>query len=155
MENYQTLSLYPKKQENLYDVCLDLNFEKRFIGQLDLSGDGTFTCKRSEKTHLFRKLNAIGINYHLLRSDKVLFKWIVINYINNVGIGIKLVTSRDYFLKYGKQYQFAKKGYELQTFLELNQFGLDKARLFESHKVIQQNLFAEVNNGRGIYSNVI
>jgi hypothetical protein len=110
---------------------------------MNLSDDGTFTCNRTEDKHLFRKLNALGLNYHLLNSDKVSYKWIVIDYLTAEGLHRKLVTTRDYFLRYGKLYHFAKQGFELQSFLQIDHFGIEKARLFEAKKVIQQNLFGD------------
>ena len=46
-----------------------------------------------------------------------------------------------------------KQGFELQSFLHLDLFGIDKARLFESQKFIQQNLFDEVEHGIKQHSN--
>lgn len=146
MKYNNSVGLIPNsKKENCFDVRLNLNFENRFIGEIDFSGDGTFTCNRTKSKHLFRKLNAIGLNYKLLTSDKISFKWIVINYKTGSGYSKKLVTSRDYWKTYGQVYQFSKKGFELQSFLSLDKFGIKKARLFEHSKTL--NLFSEVNNG--------
>jgi hypothetical protein len=145
MQNYHSLRLYPKKKQNCFDVCLELPFQSRFIGELNLSGEGTFTCKRSETKHLFNKLNSLGLNYQLLKSEKVSFKWIVIIYTEKNGNHVKLVTSRNYFLHHGYCYEFANRGFELQCFLELEKFGIEKARLFESQSIIQENLFEDCN----------
>lgn len=154
MQNYYPVRLYPKNKKNCFDVCLELPFEKRYIGELNLSGEGTFTSfPRNEKDHLHRILNSLGLNYHLLTSKKVSYKWIVIPFLTSEGIKKNLVTSRDYFLRYGRVYQFRKQGFELQSFLRLDHFDVDKARLFEAKKVIQQNLFDEVENGIREHSN--
>jgi len=151
MQNNNSVRFYPKSgKENTFDVCLNLQFEQRFIGELSLEGEGTFTCNRTESKHLFRKLSkdgAIGLNYKLLTSDKISFKWIVINYQTSNGFTKKLITSRDYWKTYGQVYQFSNQGFELQSFLSLDHFenGINKARLFESSKTI--NLFNEVQNG--------
>lgn len=146
MQNNNSVRLFAKSnKENCFDVCLNLPFEQRFIGELSFEGEGTFTCNRSESKHLFRKLNAIGLNHKLLTSDKISFKWIVINYQTSNGLTKKLITTRDYWKEYGKIYQFSNQGYELQSFLSLDKFGIEKARIFEQGKTI--NLFGEVQNG--------
>lgn len=146
MKNNHTLRFCQKpNKENSFDVCLIMDFENRFIGEIEFAGDGTFTCRRTESKHLFRKLNAIGLNHKLLSSDKISFKWIVINYQTGNGFNKKLITSRDYWKEFGKVYQFSKQGFEVQSFLSLDKFGIDKARQFEQSKTI--NLFSEVKNG--------
>lgn len=146
MQNNNSVGLIPKQNKhNCFDVCLKLNFEQRFIGELSFEGEGTFTCNRTESKHLFRKLNAIGLNHKILTSDKISFKWIVINYLTGSGYSKKLITSREYWKAYGQIYQFSNQGYELQSFLSLDKFGIEKARLFEQSKTL--NLFREVNNG--------
>ncbi len=146
MQNNNSVGLIPKQHKhNCFDVCLKLNFEQRFIGEISFDGEGTFTCNRTESKHLFRKLNAIGLNHKILTSDKISFKWIVINYQTSNGFTKKLTTSRDYWKTNGQVYQFSKKGYEVQSFLSLDKFGIEKARLFEQSKTI--NLFNEVQNG--------
>jgi len=145
MQNNNSVRFYPKSgKENTFDVCLNLPFEQRFIGVLSLEGEGTFTCNRTESKHLFQKLNAIGLNHKVLTSDKISFKWIVIKYQTRSGYIKSLVTSREYWKAYGQIYQFSKQGYELQSFLSIDKFGIDKARLFEHSKAL--NLFSEVNN---------
>lgn len=156
MQTYYPVRLYPKNKENCFDVCLELPSGKRKLGELNLSGEGTFTSfPRNEKDHLHRILNSLGLNYHLLTSKKVSYKWIVIPFLTSEGIKKNLVTSRDYFLRYGKIYQFGKQGFELQYFLELDHFSIEKARLFEAKKVIQQNLFDEVEHGIREHSNTL
>lgn len=146
MKYNHLLRLVPKSgKENTFDVCLNLQFEQRFIGELSFEGEGTFTCNRTESKHLFRKLNAIGLNHKLLTSDKISFKWIVINYLAESGLRRKLITSRDYWKAYGQTYQFSNQGFEVQSFLSLDKFGIEKARYFEHSKTL--NLFSEANNG--------
>lgn len=133
-----TIELVQTDSPSLYKVKLNLTFETRFIGTLDSSGDGTFTTQRKAQ-HLFRKLNALGINQELLTSSDIFFKWIVIDFE-----GKKLVTTRKYFLTKGKSIQFSSQGFELQILLPISEFGIDKARLFEANKTIQSSLFDEV-----------
>ena len=132
------IELIPTGNPSIFDVQLKLEFQSRFIGKVDTTGDGTFlTIRKSE--HLFKKINAIGINYSLLKDERTPFKWIVIDYQHH-----KLITSRNYFLTYGKCFKFGNQGFELQCFLPLILFGIDKARLHEAQRTIQHNLFAEV-----------
>lgn len=130
--------LVPTKQHNIFNVKLNLPFQSRFIGRLDVTGQGTFTTSRKPE-HLFRKNNSLGINYSLLTDNNIFFKWIVIQFENH-----SLVTSRDYFLKFGKCFKFQNSGSELQVFLPLSEFGIEKARYYEAKRLIQQNLFAGV-----------
>lgn len=129
------IHLIPTKQPDVYQVQLSLDFQNRYIGRLDISGEGTFTTSRKPE-HLFKKLNSIGLNLELLKDTTIYFKWIIINF--EFG---KLITSRNYFLKFGKCFKFQNSGFELQCFLPVNEFGIGKARLFESRKIVQESLF--------------
>lgn len=130
-----------KNQPYVHDIVLGSQTERKFIGTVDLAGEGTFTSKRAENKHLFKKLNAIGLNHRLLTTDKISFKWIVINYQTSEGRLEKLVTSRNFWKKYGQTFQFSNKGYELQSFLSLNQFGIEKARQYEKELNSQTEMF--------------
>jgi len=142
---YSQIKLIPVKI-NKFNVYLNLGFPTRFIGELDTTGDGTFTCSRKEGLHLFRKTNSLGLNYELLTNKNIPFKWIVVKYTKSDGSFSNLVTSRDYFLHYGKCFKFDSKGFELQCFLPIEEFGIHKAREFEARKSSQLNLFSEVKN---------
>ena len=136
-ERYKKLiSLKQTKNPSVFEVQLNLEMETRYIGKLDLTGDGTFLTLRKPQ-HLFKKLNAIGINQTLLNDESIPFKWIVVDFE-----GHKLVTSRLYWLNFGKCFKFGRQGFELQCFLPLNEFVIDKARGFEARQVIQENLFS-------------
>lgn len=156
MQNNNSVCLIPKhNKENTFDVCLNLPFQQRFIGEISFEDEGTFTCSRTESKHLFKKLNAIGLNHKLLTSDKINYKWIVINYQTGSGYRKKLTTSREYWKAYGQVYQFAKQGFEVQSFLSLDHFenGIHRARLFEQSKTL--NLFNEEQNGIGKYKTAL
>lgn len=137
-KNKKLLELIPTKYPSVFNVQLNLEYQTRFIGKLDTAGDGTFFTNRKPQ-HLFKKLNAIGINHSLLVDESIPFKWIVISFESR-----KLVTSRLYFLTFGKCFKFGNQGFELQCFLPIEKFGLNEAREFEARQVIQENLFAEV-----------
>lgn len=119
------IELAKSVNKNLLEIKLHLDFETRYIGVLSNQGAGTFFCKRNA-SHLFRKQNSLGINQELLTSPSIKFKWIVIDFENQ-----RLITTRKYFLAKGRQFQFGKKGFELQVFLPLDEFGIEKARAFE------------------------
>lgn len=136
-ENTKLLELIPTKYPSVFKVQLNLEMQTRYIGKVDTAGDGTFLTARKPK-HLFKKTNSLGINYSLLTDETISFRWIVIDYE-----GHKLVTSRLYMLTHGKCFKFGSQGFELQCFLPVDEFGLNKAREFEARQVIQENLFAE------------
>ncbi len=132
------LKLIPTENDSVFSVQLSLPFETRFIGEISNSGDGTFSTKRIGK-HIFRKTKALGINYSLLTSQKIRFKWIVV-YLD----GVPLVTSRDYFIANSKCFQFGKKGFELQAFLPIALFGRNKVEEFENSQPLDLFKFKEV-----------
>jgi len=127
------LELTPTKHPYLFKVRLNLDFQTRFIGTLDTSGQGTFFTERKEK-HLFRKTNSLGLNEKLLNSPDIQFKNITIDYN-----GQKLSTTRMYFLTHSKCFTF--QGFERQYFLPLNEFGLNRAEEYEKSIHEQLNLF--------------
>jgi len=135
-ENTKLIGLIPTKYSSIFTVQLNLQEQTRYIGKIDLAGQGTFFTERKQK-HVFRKTNSIGINHSLLVDESIPFKWIVIDFE-----GRKLVTSRLYFLTHGKCFQFGDKGFELQCFLPIEEFGLNKARAFEAYQTLE--LFGEV-----------
>jgi len=137
-ENNKLLDLIPTKHHSVYTVQLNLQMQTRYIGKLDTAGEGTFLTKRKPE-HLFHKTNSLGINHSLLIDESIPFKWVVIDYD-----GHKLVTSRLYMFTHAKCFKFGSQGFELQCFLPLTEFGLNKARAFESDLTVQGNLFPGV-----------
>jgi hypothetical protein len=115
-------------------VILRLNNKERDIGRIDSAGEGTFLTSR-KPSHLFKKSNSLGLSYNLLKDAEIKFKWISIDYENR-----KLVTSRNFFLKFGQVMQF--EGFELQVFLPLDLFGISKARKLD-YLISQQTNFFE------------
>ena len=127
------LELLPTKHPHLFQIKLNLEFQTRYIGKLDTSGQGTLLIERNEK-HLFRKTNSLGINKELLTSSDIKFRYILIDYA-----GRKLSTTRMYFLTHSKPFTF--NGYEPQYFLPIAEFGLDKANEYENSIHSQLSLF--------------
>ncbi|MDQ7818375.1 MAG: hypothetical protein RDU14_15215 [Melioribacteraceae bacterium] len=134
----ELIQLIPTKHSNVFNVQLNLECQTRFIGKIDSAGQGTFITNRTEK-HLFRKLNALGINHFLLSHSSIPFKNIVINYC-----GKKLYSTREYFLKKGKTFQFSKKGFEVQQFVPIDELNLKTVRYFERSTGFQDDLFQYV-----------
>lgn len=136
-KNNKIIELVPTKFPSVFQVRLNLEMQTRFIGKIDIAGDGKFLTTRKKK-HLFRKTNSLGINYQLLKDETIPFKQIIIDFE-----GDKLITSRLYFLTHSKIYTFNKAGFETQAFMSLDLFGIQKAKDFESKLKIQGNLFSE------------
>ena len=138
MQHTNSLDLIKSKYPHISTVRINLQHQTRYIGKLDEAGEGTFSTKRNEK-HLFRKTNSLGINLDLLMNENLKFKWIHIDYC-----GKQLITSRLYFLQYGKVFNFEKAGFEKQVFLSLDEFGYAKAKKYEDSLCKQGDLFQEV-----------
>ena len=132
------ICLVPTKHSHVFQVQLNLEYQTRYIGKIDTAGDGTFYTTRSEK-HLFRKTNSLGINYSLLSDELIKFKWIVI-FCN----GQKLISTRNYYLKKGKAFQFPNKGFELQVFVPIDELNEKTAQQFEQSFGVQESLFTNV-----------
>lgn len=133
-----SISLIPTIHSKVYNVQLYLDFQTRIIGKVDMAGEGTFITTRKE-SHLFRKTNSLGINYSLLSSPDIHFKNICINYN-----GKNLRSTREYFLKKGKVFQFAGKGFELQCFVPVSEINMNTAKQFENSIGFQVDLFNSV-----------
>lgn len=134
------LQIHTTNHPTLQNVSLKLEFETRILGAIETTGEGTFITSRRAK-HLFRKTKSLGFNYSLLTDSRFKFKFITIQYQDESGAKRILETTRKYFLFKGKCFQFCKKGFELQTFLPLSEFGLNKALQFEKGIDNQKSLF--------------
>ena len=137
-QSNKIIRLVPTKHSHVFQVQLNLEQQTRYIGKIDTAGDGTFYTTRSEK-HLFRKTNSLGLSYSLLSDENIKFKWIVFSYN-----GQKLTSSRNYFLKKGKVFQFSNKGFELQIFVPLDELNRKTAEQFENSIGHQEDLFSQV-----------
>ena len=91
----------------------------------------TFSKKISMSTHILKKNNSIAIAYELLKLD---YDFIIIECGYNT-----YKTTRNFFLENSTFKQFS--GYELQKFLPMNLFGMERAESWEreqKQKVIPQ-----------------
>jgi hypothetical protein len=118
-------------------VGLRLDHQTRFIGKLDKAGQGTFVSNDRTEAHLFKKLNALGINREL--CERFNFRWILVPFC-----GRGLWTSRLYILHRGKTLTYGKAGYEAQLFLALDEWDLERAKAFEAKLGTQGDLFRGV-----------
>jgi len=135
MKSTKNLELVATKHAHIFRIKLSLEFQTRYIGLLDTSGEGKFITERKEK-HRFRKTNSLGLNEELLQSPDVNFKWIIIDFEEK-----KLITSRLFFLTHSKVFTF--KSFEKQYFLPLDEFGIDKAEQYKKSLTKQFSLFEE------------
>jgi hypothetical protein len=131
----QQIALIATKYSHIFIVQLKLEFQTRYIGKIDTAGEGTFITIRKEK-HLFKKTNSLGINYSLLTDESIQFNNIIISYN-----GKKLFSTRKYFLKKGKAFQFSNRGFELQLFVPINELNLQTVKNFEQSNENQADLF--------------
>jgi hypothetical protein len=133
----ESVHLSQTKTPHLYKIFLEIGLRKLCIGQLDTSAEGTLILKKS-KEQILKKINAVGINYQLLSEDKIKYKWIKI-----IIEGREYVSTREYYLMHGKVFHFA--GFELQSFVPIDELNLDTIRRFERTKNNQFNLFERVS----------
>lgn len=99
------------------DVWLIASKKKRAkVGYYDKDNRALFLNKDPRK-HLFKKMDAYGVNFELLQCP--LFNTIV---IYQKGIPGHLWTYRESFLEKGAALHFKESGYELQLFLPREQF---------------------------------
>ena len=130
-----SLELVQANSSHLYKIKLILRFQTRFIGTLDKSGEGTLIIHR-KKEHILKKINAVGINFELLSSPDIHYKRIKIFCDTK-----ELISTREYYLIKGRTFQFSNKGYELQSFVPIDELNLYTIRKFEIDKSRQGNLF--------------
>ncbi len=134
-----TTELVQLSAQHLFKIRLILPFKTPIIGTLDTSGVGTLILHR-KKEHILNKINAIGINYELLSSPDIHYKWIKIFCDNK-----ELISTREYYLIKGRTFQFSSKGYELQSFVPIDELTLSTIRKFEIDINRQGNLFEGIS----------
>jgi hypothetical protein len=135
-----SIQLVQTNRPHIYNVKLNLHGKVKLIGVIDEGGEGAFISIRSSKEkHRFHKDGSMGINYELLTSSHIYFKWIIIDY----G-GRRLVTTRDYALQKGRVLQFSKQGFELQVFVPIAEMNIHIAREFEA-ELMKKRLSEDYN----------
>ncbi|MGD1006039.1 MAG: hypothetical protein ABR980_02270 [Ignavibacteriaceae bacterium] len=125
-QDTKQIELIPTQYASVFNVQLKLVMETRFIGKVDIAGEGKFLTQRKLK-HILKKTNSLGVNHQLLINESIKFRWIIIDFE-----GHKYITSRLYFLTHGQIYTFGNAGFEKQIFLPLNEFGINRARGFDN-----------------------
>jgi len=131
----ERIQLFPTKSPYIFTVGLKLDHQTRFIGKLDKAGEGTFISTKRTERHLFQKLNGLGVNEELL--ERFRFRWLMVPYCES-----KLWTSRLYLLHHGKVCTFGKAGFETQIFLPLDEWDIERAKVFEASIGKQGDLFS-------------
>jgi hypothetical protein len=87
---------------------------QRNVGTLDIPNRRLYV-KREKDKHLFLKMNAYGLNHHILKEAK-LFDTILLNDDEN-----SWAIPREYILQHGKFLNFSNHGgFELQIFIPLD-----------------------------------
>jgi hypothetical protein len=139
-----TNSLYCKASKKPFRFNVFLGDKN--IAEINTIGKGTLIIYKKER-HIFRKLNAIGLNYELLVSPVIHYRLIVI-YLqrNNLDKPEFLYTDREYFLNKGKIFEFKKANCEKQVFLPLNLFGIEKVKEYHRLQPNQESLFEPIYN---------
>ena len=136
------LELIPTRRPHEFWVRLNTPFRPRFIGTLDLKGDGTFKTRRHEKKHLHRNSNSIAINAALLANPELQFAWVEVELLHADGSEEMLITSRAYLKAKGNPLCF--NNFEPQVALELSLWGREKANRFKREMNSQRDLFSQV-----------
>ena len=98
------------------NIKLKLASEKRsrVLGVLDFASR-TLNVFRQRQAHLFRKMNAYGLNHHLLKEAKL------IDQVRLTDDTEEWLIPRDFILQNGKFLNFSNHGgFELQIFMPLN-----------------------------------
>lgn len=95
-------------------IRLANNPKERKIGEIDMP-TRTLTITRNRAKHLLQKGNAYGLNHKLI-ADATRFDTVRI--VDDFG---RWDIPREYILENGKFLLFAKKGFELQIFISLEQ----------------------------------
>lgn len=113
------------KTRALYLKLLSEN-KKRLIGTVTRSTK-TIYFKRKRSIHLFRKLNAYGMNHYIL-SNQSTIDWIDLS--DDCGGHWKIPVK--YVLDNAKYLDFDKNGFELQRFVTLDE--LEQFRIHEYEK---------------------
>ena len=86
-------------------------------------------CTLKKENHLYRELNAFGLNYKLLNEGEKYFDNIRIEYDFKV-----LETSRKYYLAKGKFKHYQQNHLEKQIFLPLELYGMDRVKEWEQEQ---------------------
>lgn len=97
-------------------ISLQLAYERRSrkLGSIILS-DRVFVVKRQRKKHLFRRFNAYGLNYMLLKDAKLF------DHVRIIDETEEWLIPVPYILEYGRMLHFEKSGgFELQIFIPLD-----------------------------------
>lgn len=102
----------------------------RYVGKL--KGDTLFTGKKYKEAHLFLRYSSVGIPELLFESNKEIFKYICMNYENDI-----YWTSVYALLLKGELVSFSQYKFEVQVHLPLTSWKRTKAEAKEQRKKIR------------------
>lgn len=106
--------IYLEESPGVLNIAINLGMKTRYIGKLYLTS-GVFECRKNRRKHLLKKINSIGFNYSLMKSDKI--KLVKLHLDNET-----LYITREYLQRVGEVLKFEKQGFELQIFVNMNHF---------------------------------
>lgn len=121
-------------------VLVNLLHQTRYIGKI--IGDTFISVPRSESKHLFKRLNALGVNLELIERQDIPFRWIEIPFEHSNGHKERLKVLRSYLKNFGTRFAF--ESFERQMFLPLSEWSLQKSIAFEKKVHSQTELFGEM-----------
>ena len=134
---------YERQGKAIYCYITIAGKKRKSIGIIN-EATRTFSKKISMTAHTFNKSNSIAIAYELLKLD---FDFIIIECGYNI-----YKTTRKFFLEHSDFKQFS--GYELQKFLSMQNFGMERAESWEreqKQKVIPVNAVSERYNRPAVF----
>lgn len=128
--SHGTLTFVPTKNPDIVDIYL----AKKQIGKIDKIKRELILSRNLG--HIHRKTNSIGINFELLSNQSIPYHYI------RVKLGREeLMTTRYYWKEKGIVRHYS--GFEPQSFLRLEDFGIENAVIFEKLNPKQPNLFGD------------
>lgn len=130
-----------ERHGKLIHCYINIAGKRKLIGIINEEAR-TFSKKISKTAHTFNKSNSIAIAYELLKLD---YDFIIIECGYNT-----YKTTRNFFLENSDFKQFS--GYELQKFLSMQNFGMERAESWErEQKVIPVNAVSERYNRPAVF----
>lgn len=139
--NMQSNQISYERHGNLIHCYILISGKKKLIGIIN-EITRTLSKKISMTTHTFNKSHSIAIAYELLKLD---YDYIEIECGYNT-----YKTTRKFFLEHSTFKQFT--GFELQKFLPINLFGIERAESWEKEQTLKvKNIPAMLQPEKAVY----
>lgn len=110
------ITLTPTNDNKKQRIKLSFGRTKKIIGVITNYKESIFITKRHTK-HIYRKLNAFGVNEELLLRKDIDFDWVIILFDYTL-----LFTKRKYFIENSELQLFQNSDLDRQLFLRLDNF---------------------------------